>query len=149
MSLTAINRLSAIRAQLRPMSTTVNKIVHTSNAPAAIGPYSQAIVANGFVFCSGSIPVNPANGEVVSGGVKEQTEQALTNMGEVLKASNSSFGQIVKSTVFLKSMNDFAVVNEIYGKLLGGALPARSCVEVARLPKDVLVEIECIATVSK
>ncbi|KAI8604949.1 Endoribonuclease L-PSP/chorismate mutase-like protein [Dissophora ornata] len=149
MSLVAINRLSAIRGHLRTMSTTVNKIVHTTNAPAAIGPYSQAVVANGFVFCSGSIPVNPANGEVVAGGVKEQTEQVLTNMGEVLKASNSSFGQIVKSTVFVKSMNDFAVVNEIYGKRLGGALPARSCVEVARLPKDVLVEIECIATVSK
>ncbi|KAI1316035.1 hypothetical protein EDD11_010499 [Mortierella claussenii] len=149
MSLIAVNRLSALRSQMRPMSTTVNKIVHTASAPAAIGPYSQAIVANGFVFCSGSIPVNPANGEVVAGGVKEQTEQVLTNMGEVLKASHSSFGQIVKSTVFLKSMGDFAVVNEIYGKRLGGALPARSCVEVARLPKDVLVEIECIATVSK
>ncbi|KAF8955309.1 hypothetical protein BGZ46_002663 [Entomortierella lignicola] len=149
MSHIALNRLSAITSQVRGLSTTVNKIVHTASAPAAIGPYSQAIVANGFVFCSGSIPVDPANGNVVAGGVKEQTEQVLTNMGEVLKASNSSFGQIVKSTVFLKSMGDFAVVNEIYGKRLDGALPARSCVEVARLPKDVLVEIECIATVSK
>ncbi|KAG0254872.1 hypothetical protein BG011_005466 [Mortierella polycephala] len=148
MSLAAITRLSAIRNQMRSMST-VNKIIHTGSAPAAIGPYSQAITANGFVFCSGSIPVNPANGEVVAGGVKEQTEQVLTNMGEVLKASNSSFGQIVKSTVFVKDMNDFTVVNEVYGRRLGGALPARSCVEVARLPKDVLVEIECIATVSK
>ncbi|KAF9189049.1 hypothetical protein BGZ51_000158 [Haplosporangium sp. Z 767] len=148
MSFTAITRLSAIRGQLRSMST-VNKIIHTASAPAAIGPYSQAIAANGFVFCSGSIPVNPANGEVVAGGVKEQTEQVLTNMGEVLKASNSSFDQIVKSTVFVKDMNDFAIVNEVYGRRLGGALPARSCVEVARLPKDVLVEIECIATVSK
>ncbi|KAF9109617.1 hypothetical protein BGX27_007398 [Mortierella sp. AM989] len=149
MSQIALNRLSAIKNQLRGMSTTVNKIVHTATAPAAIGPYSQGIVANGFVFCSGSIPVDPSSGNVVAGGVKEQTEQVLTNMGEVLKASNSSFGQVVKSTVFLKSMSDFAVVNEIYGKRLGGALPARSCVEVARLPKDVLVEIECIATVSK
>ncbi|KAF9992253.1 hypothetical protein BGZ79_003324 [Entomortierella chlamydospora] len=149
MSRIALNRLAAITNQMRGMSTTTNKIVHTATAPAAIGPYSQAIVANGLVFCSGSIPVDPANGNVVAGGVKEQTEQALTNMGEVLKAANSSFGQIVKSTVFLKSMEDFAVVNEIYGKRLGGALPARSCVEVARLPKDVLVEIECIATVSK
>ncbi|KAG0320415.1 hypothetical protein BGZ99_004531 [Dissophora globulifera] len=149
MSGVAIHRLSAIRSQLRTMSTTANKVVNTANAPAAIGPYSQAIVANGFVFCSGSLPVNPANGEVVAGGVKEQAEQVLTNMSEVLKSSNSSFGQIVKSTVFLKSMNDFATVNEVYGRRLGGALPARSCVEVARLPKDVLVEIECIATVSK
>ncbi|KAG0361035.1 hypothetical protein BGZ54_009264, partial [Gamsiella multidivaricata] len=116
MTLTAINRLSAIKGHIRTMSTTVNKVVHTSTAPAAIGPYSQAIVANGFVFCSGSLPVNPANGEVVPGGVKEQAEQVLTNMGEVLKASESSFGQIVKSTVFLKSMNDFAAVNEVYGK---------------------------------
>ncbi|KAG0200389.1 hypothetical protein BGX28_006534 [Mortierella sp. GBA30] len=149
MSFTAVNRLSAIKSQLRSMSTTVNKIVHTASAPAAIGPYSQAITANGFVFCSGSLPVNPANGEVVPGGVKEQAEQVLTNMGEVLKASNSSFSQIVKSTVFVKDMNDFVAVNEVYGRRLGGALPARSCVEVARLPKDVLVEIECIATVSK
>ncbi|KAF9125687.1 hypothetical protein BGW39_007213 [Mortierella sp. 14UC] len=148
MSFVAINRLSAIKNQMRAMST-VNKIVHTATAPAAIGPYSQAIVANGFVFCSGSLPVIPETGEVVAGGVKEQAEQVLNNMNEVLKASNSSFGQIVKSTVFLKSMNDFAVVNEVYGRRLGGALPARSCVEVARLPKDVLVEIECIATVSK
>ncbi|KAF9083011.1 2-iminobutanoate/2-iminopropanoate deaminase [Mortierella sp. GBA35] len=148
MSLVAINRLSAIKNQMRAMST-ANKIVHTATAPAAIGPYSQAIVANGFVFCSGSLPVNPANGEVVPGGVKEQAEQVFNNMDEVLKASNSSFDQIVKSTVFLKSMNDFVAVNEVYGRRLGGALPARSCVEVARLPKDVLVEIECIATVSK
>ncbi|KAF9571775.1 hypothetical protein BGW38_008587 [Lunasporangiospora selenospora] len=149
MSISMLNRFApAIRNQIRSMST-VNKIVHTATAPAAIGPYSQAIVANGLVFCSGSIPVNPANGQVVDGGVKEQTEQVLTNMEEVLKAANSSFGEVVKSTVFLKSMGDFAVVNEIYGKRLGGALPARSCVEVARLPKDVLVEIECIATVSK
>ncbi|KAF9925636.1 hypothetical protein FBU30_004621 [Linnemannia zychae] len=148
MSFVAMNRLSAIRNQMRSMST-VNKIVHTAKAPAAIGPYSQAIVANGFVFCSGSIPVNPANGEVVPGGVKEQTEQVFNNLDEVLKAANSSFSQIVKSTVFIKNMNDFGIVNEVYGRRLGGALPARSCVEVARLPKDVLVEIECIATVSE
>ncbi|KAF9433413.1 hypothetical protein BGZ76_009494 [Entomortierella beljakovae] len=149
MSFIALNRLSAITNQMRAMSTTTNKIIYTKTAPAAIGPYSQAVAANGFVFCSGSIPVDPSTGNVVSGGVKEQTEQVLTNMSEVLKASNSSFGQIVKSTVFLKNMSDFAVVNEVYGKRLNGALPARSCVEVARLPKDVLVEIECIATVSK
>ncbi|KAG0034538.1 hypothetical protein BGZ82_005723 [Podila clonocystis] len=147
MSLVAINRLSAIKNHIRNMST-VHKIVQTTSAPAAIGPYSQAVVANGFVFASGSIPVNPATGEVVPGGVKEQTEQVLTNLGEVLKASNSSFSQVVKSTVFLKNMSDFAVVNEVYGRRLGGALPARACVEVARLPKDVLVEIEAIATVS-
>ncbi|KAF9949871.1 hypothetical protein BGZ72_008363 [Mortierella alpina] len=135
MSLIAINRIAAIKNQLRSMSTSVNKIVHTAKAPAAIGPYC-------------SLPVNPTNNEVVPGGVKEQAEQVLTNMGEVLKAANSSFDRIVKSTVFVKDMNDFAAVNEIYGRRFGEKFPARSCVEVARLPKDVLVEIECIATVS-
>ncbi|KAG0349171.1 hypothetical protein BG004_001227 [Podila humilis] len=147
MSFVAINRLSAIKNQFRTMST-IHKIVSTASAPAAIGPYSQAVVANGLVFASGCIPVNPANGEVVPGGVKEQTEQVMTNLGEVLKAAGSSFPQVAKTTVFLKSMNDFAVVNEVYGRRFGGALPARACVEVSRLPKDVLVEIEAIATVS-
>ncbi|KAG0254771.1 hypothetical protein BG011_005532 [Mortierella polycephala] len=126
---------------------TIHKIVQTDGAPAALGPYSQAVVANGFVFCSGSIGIDPKTGDVPA-GVGAQAEQVLANMGAVLKASNSSFAQIVKTTVFLKDMGDFAAVNEIYAKNMGGALPARSCVEVARLPKDVLVEVECIATVS-
>ncbi|KAF9965523.1 hypothetical protein BGZ70_004659 [Mortierella alpina] len=126
---------------------TVHKIVHTEDAPAALGPYSQAVVANGFVFCSGSIGIDPKT-SVIPAGLEEQTVQVLANMEAVLKASNSSFKQIVKTTVFLKDMNDFIAVNKIYAEKMGGALPARSCVEVARLPKDVLVEIECIATVA-
>ncbi|KAF9952334.1 hypothetical protein BGZ72_006363 [Mortierella alpina] len=127
--------------------STVHKIVHTADAPAALGPYSQAVVANGIVFCSGSIGIHPET-SVIPAGLEEQTEQVFANMGAVLKASNSSFKHIVKTTVFLKDMNDFAAVNKIYAEKMGGALPARSCVEVARLPKDVLVEIECIATVA-
>ncbi|KAI1320722.1 hypothetical protein EDD11_010256 [Mortierella claussenii] len=135
--------------------TTIHKIVHTESAPAALGlptiftsnNLAQAIVANGFVFCSGSIGLNPQTGVVVE-GVEAQTEQVFANMDAVLQASNSSCAQIVKTTVFLKDMNDFQTVNKIYAQKMGGALPARSCVEVARLPKDVLVEIECIATVS-
>ncbi|KAI8600622.1 endoribonuclease L-PSP [Dissophora ornata] len=126
---------------------TVHKIVHTENAPAALGPYSQAVVANGFVFCSGSVGVNPKTG-LVSAGVEAQTEQVFANLGAILQASNSSFAQVVKTTVFLKDLNDFATVNKIYATKMGGALPARACVEVARLPLDVLVEIECTATVS-
>ncbi|KAG0211104.1 hypothetical protein BGX28_008532 [Mortierella sp. GBA30] len=126
---------------------TIHKIIHSENAPAALGPYSQAIVANGFVFCSGSIGIHPKTG-VVPASLEEQTEQVFANMGAVLHASKSSFAQIVKTTVFLKDLKDFDAVNKIYAKNMGGALPARSCVEVARLPKDVLVEIECIATIS-
>ncbi|KAF9904729.1 hypothetical protein EC991_002366 [Linnemannia zychae] len=125
---------------------TIHKIVHSEHAPAALGPYSQAIVANGFVFCSGSIGINPQTGAVPE-TVEAQTEQVFANMGAVLKGANSSFAQIVKTTVFLKDLKDFDAVNKVYAKNMGGALPARSCVEVARLPKDVLVEIECIATV--
>ncbi|KAG0291349.1 hypothetical protein BGZ97_005915 [Linnemannia gamsii] len=126
---------------------TVHQIVQTDNAPAALGPYSQAIIANGFVFCSGSIGMNPKTGEVPN-GVEAQTEQVFANLAAVLKTANSSFSQIVKTTVFLKDLNDFVAVNNVYAKNMNGALPARACVEVARLPKDVLVEIECIATVS-
>ncbi|KAF9925127.1 hypothetical protein FBU30_005020 [Linnemannia zychae] len=124
---------------------TVHRIVQSEDAPAALGPYSQAIIANGFVFCSGSIGIHPQTG-VVPETVEAQTEQVFANMGAVLTKANSSFSQIVKTTVFLKDLKDFEVVNKIYAKNMGGALPARSCVEVARLPKDVLVEIECIAT---
>ncbi|KAF9903942.1 hypothetical protein BX616_001471 [Lobosporangium transversale] len=125
---------------------TIHKIVSTNDAPAALGPYSQAIVANGFVFCSGAIGINPQSGAVPE-SVEAQAEQVFANMSAVLQASNSSFAQVVKTTVYLKNMNDFDAVNKIYAKNMNGALPARACVEVARLPKDVLVEMACIATV--
>ncbi|OZJ06482.1 2-iminobutanoate/2-iminopropanoate deaminase [Bifiguratus adelaidae] len=122
--------------------------VATKEAPAAIGPYSQAIVANGFVYCSGQIPVDPATGNVVSQDVKEQTKQCLTNLSKVLEASGSSLERVVKTTVFMKDMNHFVDVNGVYGTFFSKHLPARAAVEVARLPKDVLVEIECVALVN-
>ncbi|KAF9581019.1 hypothetical protein BGW38_002115 [Lunasporangiospora selenospora] len=124
---------------------TIHQTVSTSSAPAALGPYSQAIIANGFVFCSGSVGINPHTGEIAP-DVAGQTAQVLDNLIAVLAASNSSFAHAVKVTIFLKDLNDFDVVNQIYGAKLGGALPARACVQVSRLPKDVLVEIDCIAT---
>ncbi|KAF9201573.1 hypothetical protein BGZ49_008187 [Haplosporangium sp. Z 27] len=126
---------------------TIHKIISTDAAPAALGPYSQAIVANGFVFCSGAIGINPKTGTIPE-TVTAQAEQVFANLVAVLSESKSSFAQAVKCTVYLKDLNDFDAVNQIYAKALGGALPARACVQVARLPKDVLVEIDCIATVS-
>ncbi len=123
------------------------EIISTTNAPAAIGPYSQAIKAGNLIYTSGAIPVVPSTGEVVAGGVSEQAEQALQNLGEVLAGAGASFDNVVKTTVFIKNMNDFAVINEVYKKYFTKDFPARSCVEVARLPKDVLIEIECIAVV--
>ncbi|KAG0244749.1 hypothetical protein BGW41_006307 [Actinomortierella wolfii] len=131
------------QTQIRAMSSL--KIVNSPAAPAALGPYSQAIAANGLVFCSGSIPIDPKSGEIVGSDVQAQTRQVFANMTEVLKASNASLSSVVKTTVFLKNMNDFAAMNAVYAELMGDARPARSTVEVARLPKDVLVEIECIA----
>jgi len=119
--------------------------VSTQNAPQAIGPYSQAIKANGFIFVSGCIPLDPKSMTVVEGGIKEQTTQVLANLREVVKASGSEVSKVVKTTVFLKSMEDFATVNGIYAAFFGDHRPARSAVEVSRLPKDVLVEVECIA----
>ncbi|CAG7853664.1 RutC family protein PH0854 [Serendipita indica DSM 11827] len=124
------------------------EIVSTSNAPAAIGPYQQAIKANGFVFVSGCIPLDPASMEIVAGGIDEQTTQVFKNLRAVVEASGSSMDKVVKTTVFLKSMNDFAAMNQIYSKSFGDHKPARSAVEVSRLPKDVLVEVECIALAS-
>ena len=121
------------------------KVVKTDAAPGALGPYSQAIVAGGVVYCAGQIPLDPATGQIVSGGVAQQTEQVLKNLGAVLKASGSDLERAVKTTVFLKDMNDFAAMNEVYGKHFGAMPPARSTVEVARLPRDVLVEIELVA----
>ena len=122
-------------------------IVSTELAPAALGPYSQAIKAGNTVYCSGQIPIDPATGSVLSGTVEEQTERVIRNLGAVLEAAGSSLADVVKTTVFLKDMNDFAAVNAVYARLFGETRPARSCVEVARLPKDVKVEIEAIASV--
>ena len=121
------------------------EIIATEKAPAALGPYSQAIRANGMIYCSGQIPINPATGAVEAKTIEEQTAQAITNLKNVLAAAGSSLAKVVKTTVFIKDMNDFAALNKTYAALFGDTKPARSCVEVTRLPKDVLVEIECIA----
>lgn len=123
----------------------MKNVISTDKAPAAIGPYSQAIEVNGMVFTSGQIPVNPATGEIAA-TVEEQAEQALKNVAAVLAAAGTGMENVIKTTVFIKEMNDFAKINEIYAKFFTGAYPARSCVEVARLPKDVLIEVEAIAT---
>ena len=120
-------------------------VISTQDAPQAIGPYSQAVKANGFVFTSGQIAIDPATQLVVAGDVAAQTERVLRNLSEILEAAGSGLGKVVRCTVFLKNMNDFAVMNEVYGKYFSSATPARSTVEVARLPKDVLVEIDVIA----
>jgi 2-iminobutanoate/2-iminopropanoate deaminase len=123
----------------------MKEVIFTENAPAAIGPYSQGIKAGGFVFLSGQIPLDPKTMQVVQGGVAEQTEQVMKNIKSVLESQGLAFADVVKTTVFIKDMNDFGKVNEIYGKYFTEKAPARSCVEVARLPKDVLVEVELIA----
>lgn len=125
----------------------MKETVSTDNAPGAIGPYSQAIKAAGMVFCSGQIPIDPATGEFVSGDVAEQAVQVLKNLSEVLKAAGSSLDNVVKTTVFLADMNDFAVVNEVYGRYFTDNKPARATVQAARLPRDARVEIDCIAIV--
>ena len=118
--------------------------IKTNNAPAAIGPYSQAIEANGFVFASGQIPVNPATGEVPE-GVEAQAEQVMQNMTNLLAAAGTSMEKVVKTCVFIQNMDDFAAINAIYAKYFPMPCPARSCVEVAKLPKGVLLEMEAIA----
>lgn len=122
----------------------MKKIISTNNAPSAIGPYSQAVEVNGLLFTSGVIPIVPATGELVTGGIEVQAEQALKNLSALIQASGANIENTVKTTVFIKNMDDFAVVNEIYAKYFTSDFPARSCVEVARLPKDVLIEIEAI-----
>ena len=119
--------------------------VQTENAPAAIGPYSQAVKANGMIFCSGQIPINPSTGEFVAGGVREQTEQVLKNLSAVLEAAGSSLDRVVKTTVFLADMKEFAAMNEVYGQFFTGVNPARATVAAAGLPRDARVEIEAIA----
>ena len=120
-------------------------VIATNDAPKAIGPYSQAIKANGFIFLSGQIPLDPATQQLLTGDAAQQTERILKNLAGVLQAAGSSLAQVVKTTVFLKNMSDFAAMNEVYGRYFTDAPPARSTVEVARLPKDVLVEIDVIA----
>jgi 2-iminobutanoate/2-iminopropanoate deaminase len=119
--------------------------IKTEHAPAAIGPYSQAIKAGGLVFAAGQIPLDPATGQMVSGDVQAQTERVLENIRAVLAAAGTSLEAVVKTTVFLKSMDDFAAMNEVYARYFTGAAPARSTVAVADLPRGALVEIECIA----
>ena len=121
------------------------KAILTPKAPQPIGPYSQAIRSGQMVFCSGQIPLDPVSGALVSPDVSVQAKQVLENLGAVLSAANVSFDQVVKTTIFLKSMGDFPKVNEVYATYFKGITPARSTIEVARLPKDVLVEIEAIA----
>jgi 2-iminobutanoate/2-iminopropanoate deaminase len=121
--------------------------VSTENAPGAIGPYSQAVVTGNMVFCSGQIPIDPATGQFVSEDVAEQTEQVLKNLSAVLEAAGSDLGKVVKTTVFLADMNDFAAMNDVYARYFDANKPARATVQAARLPRDARVEIECIALV--
>jgi 2-iminobutanoate/2-iminopropanoate deaminase len=125
----------------------VKKTVQTDKAPKAIGPYSQAIAAGGFLFCSGQIPLDPATGELVQGTIEDQTRQVLRNLGAVLEAAGSSYDDVVKATVFLQDMNDFSRMNAVYGEFFKAPHPARAAVQAARLPRDVRIEIEAIALV--
>ena len=121
-----------------------NQVIHTNDAPAAIGPYSQAIKAGNMLFISGQGPFNPKTMEIVDGDVKAQTSQVLKNIDAILKEAGADFSNVVKTTVFIKDMEDFSEINEVYVEYFGEHKPARSCVEVARLPKDIKVEIELI-----
>jgi 2-iminobutanoate/2-iminopropanoate deaminase len=125
------------------------KQVATAKAPKAIGPYSQAVIANGFVYTAGQIPFIPETMEILDGDIQAQTRQVLINLKAVLEEAGSSFDHVVKTTVFLKDMNNFTKMNQVYAEMFGDARPARSAVEVARLPRDVQVEIECVAVVPK
>jgi 2-iminobutanoate/2-iminopropanoate deaminase len=123
----------------------VRQIVQTKQAPDAIGPYSQAVTANGLVFTSGQIPIDPATGQFVSGGITEQTQQVLKNLAAVLEAAGSSLQQVIKTTVYLADMQDFVAMNEVYATFFGAEPPARSTVQAARLPRDARVEIDVVA----
>ena len=122
-----------------------HQVIHTDNAPKAIGPYSQAVKAGNMLFVSGQVPFVPETMEIVDGDVKAQTAQSLKNVQAILAEAGLDFSHVVKSTVFIKDMNEFAQINEVYAEFFGENKPARACVEVARLPKDVKVEIEVIA----
>ena len=123
----------------------MKEIISTENAPGAIGPYSQAVKAGNMIFCSGQIPIDPVTGEFVSEDVAEQTEQVLKNLSAVLEAAGSNLNNVVKTTVFLLDMGDFAKMNEVYARYFSANKPARATVQAARLPRDARVEIECIA----
>ena len=123
------------------------EIVHTADAPAALGPYSQGVVANGFLFTAGQIAIDPTSGQVVAGDVRAQTERVMTNLAAVLGTVKATWKHVVKTTIFLHDMNDFPAVNEVYGRALGDARPARSTVQVSALPRGVLVEIEAVVAI--
>ena len=124
------------------------QIIDTPDAPKALGPYSQAIKAGGFVWCSGQIPIDPATNTILAETIEDQTRQAITNLKNVLEAAGAGLDKVVKTTVFISDMNDFAALNAVYAEMFGSTKPARSCVQVARLPKDVKVEIEAIAALA-
>jgi 2-iminobutanoate/2-iminopropanoate deaminase len=139
-----------LKGQNETMSEQGKQAVRTAEAPAAIGPYSQAVVVGGLVYTSGQVGFDPKTGELVVGGIEEQTRQVLQNLSAVLIAAGSGLGKVLKTTVFLKDMNDFAAMNAVYARYLvpeGAVPPARSTVEVARLPRDARVEIEAIALI--
>lgn len=123
----------------------MKQVIHTDKAPAAIGPYSQAIQIGQLLFTSGQVPIDPETGAIVEGGIQEQARQSLNNIKAILNAAGTNMGAVVKTTVFLQDMNDFAAMNGVYAQFFQEPYPARSAVQVARLPKDVLVEIEAIA----
>ena len=127
----------------------MRKTISTTKAPKAIGPYSQAIEANGMLFISGQIPINPENNELINGDIKVQTKQVLTNLGAILNEAGYDFKNVVKTTCFMKNMDEFQQMNEVYGQYFKENPPARAAFEVARLPKDVLIEIEAIAVKSQ
>jgi len=143
LSAAAVLSPKIISASIR--SEEMKKEVKTDKAPQAIGPYSQGIVANGFVFCSGQIPIVPQTGQLDTGGIEDQTRQVLKNVSAVLEAAGTSLDNVVKATVFLQDMNDFAAMNKVYAEFFKTPFPARAAVQVARLPRDVKVEIEVIA----
>ncbi len=125
------------------------KKITTDEAPSAIGPYSQGIIANGFLFTAGQIPLDPVAGKIVEGGIVEQTDRVMENLQEVLRAAGASWNDVVKTTVYLHDLSNFPTVNEVYGKWLGDARPARSTVQVTALPRGAMVEIDAVAVMSK
>lgn len=123
--------------------------IRTDRAPAAIGPYSQAVVSGNMVYTSGQVPINPATGNIVAGDAEQQARQALENLKAVLEAAGTGLSNVIKTTVFIKDMNEFSIINKVYGEYFTEPYPARSCVEVARLPRDVRIEIEAVALKEK